>query len=93
VDLIQGRVLSGILMELKEEYTPRVAFQEGKVSLVPLVWQTASWEMQIKEEFVLWMWQGGTLYSKLQPSQKERYWSTWKEMMVGQGLSKTTKVA
>jgi hypothetical protein len=35
VDLIQGSVLSRILMELKEEYTPRVAFQEGKVSLVP----------------------------------------------------------
>jgi hypothetical protein len=32
---IQGRVLSGILMELKEEYTLRVAFQEGKVTLVP----------------------------------------------------------
>jgi hypothetical protein len=28
-------VLSGILMELKEEYTPRVAFREGKESLVP----------------------------------------------------------
>jgi hypothetical protein len=35
VDSIQGRFLSGILMELKEEYIPRVAFQEGKVSLVP----------------------------------------------------------
>jgi hypothetical protein len=35
MDPIQGRVLSGILVELKEEYTPRVAFQEGKVSLVP----------------------------------------------------------
>jgi hypothetical protein len=35
VDSIQGKVLSRILMELKEEYTPRVAFQEGKVSLVP----------------------------------------------------------
>jgi hypothetical protein len=27
MDSIQGRVLLGILMELKEEYTPRVAFQ------------------------------------------------------------------
>jgi hypothetical protein len=35
VDSIQGKVLSRILMELKEEYTPRVAFQEEKVSLVP----------------------------------------------------------
>jgi hypothetical protein len=35
VDSIQGRVLSGILVELKEEYISRVAFQEGKVSLVP----------------------------------------------------------
>jgi hypothetical protein len=35
VDSIQGRVLSGILIELKEEYIPRVALQEGKVSLVP----------------------------------------------------------
>jgi hypothetical protein len=29
MDSIQGRVLLGILMELKEEYTPRAAFQEG----------------------------------------------------------------
>ena len=35
MDSIQGRVLSGILVELKEEYTPRVAFQEGKELLVP----------------------------------------------------------
>jgi hypothetical protein len=35
VDSIQGRVLSRILVELKEEYTMRVAFQEGKESLVP----------------------------------------------------------
>jgi hypothetical protein len=28
MDLIEGRVLSGILMELKEEYTPRVEFQQ-----------------------------------------------------------------
>jgi hypothetical protein len=28
MDLIQGRILSGILVELKEEYTPRVAFQQ-----------------------------------------------------------------
>jgi hypothetical protein len=35
VDSIQGRVLSGILVELKEGYIPRIAFQEGKVSLVP----------------------------------------------------------
>jgi hypothetical protein len=35
VDSIQGRVLFGILVELKEEYIPRVAFQEGKVLLVP----------------------------------------------------------
>jgi hypothetical protein len=35
VDSIQERVLSGILMEFKEEFTPRVAFQEGKMSLVP----------------------------------------------------------
>jgi hypothetical protein len=35
MDSIQGRVLSGILMELKEEYTARVAFQERKESLVP----------------------------------------------------------
>jgi hypothetical protein len=48
--------------------------------------------MQIKEEFVLWMWQGGTLYLELQPGQKEWYWSTWKEMMAGQGLSVTLRV-
>jgi hypothetical protein len=35
MDSIQERVLSGILVELKEDYTPRVSFQEGKVSLVP----------------------------------------------------------
>jgi hypothetical protein len=35
MDLIQGRFLLGILMKLKEGYAPRVAFQEGKVSLVP----------------------------------------------------------
>jgi hypothetical protein len=35
MDSIQGRVLSGILMEFKEEYTSRVAFQERKVLLVP----------------------------------------------------------
>jgi hypothetical protein len=35
MDPIQGRVLSRILVEFKEEYTPRVTFQEGKVSLVP----------------------------------------------------------
>ena len=35
MDLIQGRVLPGILVELKEEYTSRVAFQEGKELLVP----------------------------------------------------------
>ena len=34
------------------------------------------WEMQIKEEFVLQMWQGETLHSELQPGQKEWYWST-----------------
>jgi hypothetical protein len=28
VDSIQGRVLTGTLVELKEEYTPRVAFQQ-----------------------------------------------------------------
>ena len=32
---IQGRVLLEILVELKEEYTLRVAFQDGKESLVP----------------------------------------------------------
>jgi hypothetical protein len=47
---------------------------------------------RFKEEFVLQMWQGGTLHSELQPGQKEWYWSTWKEMMVGQGLSITTRV-
>jgi hypothetical protein len=35
VDSIQGIVLSRILVELKEEYIPGVAFQEGKVLLVP----------------------------------------------------------
>jgi hypothetical protein len=55
MDSIQGRILKGILMEIKEEYIPRVAFQEGKVSLVPYVWQTTFWEIQIKEEFVLRM--------------------------------------
>ena len=65
VDLIQERVSSWILMELKEEYTSKVAFQEGKELLVPKVCQTSFWEMQIKEEFVLRMWQGGTLYSEL----------------------------
>jgi hypothetical protein len=34
VDSIQGRVL-GILMELKEEYTPRVAFYEETKLFVP----------------------------------------------------------
>jgi hypothetical protein len=48
--------------------------------------------MQIKEEFVLRMWEGGTLHSELQLGQKEWYWSTWKEMMARQGLSVTTKV-
>jgi hypothetical protein len=35
VDLIQGRVLLGILLELKEEYTPRVEFQQETESFVP----------------------------------------------------------
>jgi hypothetical protein len=35
VDSIQGRVLLGILMELKKEYTLRVAFQQETESLVP----------------------------------------------------------
>jgi hypothetical protein len=35
VDSIQGKVLLGILVKLKEKYIPRVAFQEGKVLLVP----------------------------------------------------------
>jgi hypothetical protein len=35
VDSIQERVLSGILLELKEEYTPRVAFQQETELLVP----------------------------------------------------------
>jgi hypothetical protein len=29
VDTIQGKVISGVLMELKEEYTLRVAFQQS----------------------------------------------------------------
>jgi hypothetical protein len=36
VDLIQGRVLLGILVELKE-YTSRVMFQQETESLVPQV--------------------------------------------------------
>ena len=35
MDSIQGRLLLGILVELKDEYTPSVAFQEEKESLVP----------------------------------------------------------
>ena len=35
MDLIQGRVLSGILVKLKEEYTLRVAFQQETEALVP----------------------------------------------------------
>jgi hypothetical protein len=35
VDSIQGRVLSGILVELKEEYTPRVEFQQETELFVP----------------------------------------------------------
>jgi hypothetical protein len=35
VDSIQGRVLLGILMELKEEYTLRVMFQQETKLLVP----------------------------------------------------------
>ena len=35
MDSIQGRVLSGLLIELKEEYTSRVAFQQEIESLVP----------------------------------------------------------
>jgi hypothetical protein len=35
VDSIQGRILLGILMELKEEYTPRVVFQQEIESFVP----------------------------------------------------------
>jgi hypothetical protein len=33
VDLIQERVLSGILVDLKEEYTLRVAFQQETESM------------------------------------------------------------
>ena len=36
MDLIQGRVLLGILMELKKEGTPRVVLQQETVLLVPL---------------------------------------------------------
>jgi hypothetical protein len=35
VDSIQGRVISRILVELKEEYTSRVEFQQETNSLVP----------------------------------------------------------
>jgi hypothetical protein len=35
VDLIRGRVLLGILVELKEEYIPRVEFQQETESFVP----------------------------------------------------------
>jgi hypothetical protein len=35
MDPIQGRVLSEILVELKEEYTPIVAFQQETESFVP----------------------------------------------------------
>ena len=35
MDSIQGRVLLGVLVELKKEYTLRVAFQEGKELSVP----------------------------------------------------------
>jgi hypothetical protein len=35
VDSIQGRVLSGILVEIKEEYTLRVVVQQETESLVP----------------------------------------------------------
>jgi hypothetical protein len=63
-------------VELKEEYTPRFAFQQEIELLVPYMWQAEFWEMQINEEFVLRMWQGGTLYSELQLGQKEWYWST-----------------
>jgi hypothetical protein len=35
VDSIQERVLSGILLELKEKYTLRVAFQQETELLVP----------------------------------------------------------
>ena len=92
MDPIQGRILSKILKELKEEYIPRVAFQQETESSVPQVQQTAFWKMKINKEFVLQMWQGRTLYSKLQPGQKEWYWSTWKEIMAGQELSITTGV-
>jgi hypothetical protein len=34
MDSIQGRVLSGIIVEHKEEYTPRVVFQQETESLV-----------------------------------------------------------
>jgi hypothetical protein len=34
VDSIQGRILLGILMELKEEYTPKVVFQQEIESFV-----------------------------------------------------------
>ena len=35
MDSIKGRVLLGLLVEFKEEYTPRVAFQQETESLVP----------------------------------------------------------
>jgi hypothetical protein len=35
MDSIQGRVLLEILVELKEEYTSRVVFQQETESLVP----------------------------------------------------------
>jgi hypothetical protein len=35
VDSIQGKLLSKILVELKEEYTSRVAFQQETESFVP----------------------------------------------------------
>jgi hypothetical protein len=38
MDPIQVRVLSGIHVKLKEEYTPRVAFQQETKSFVPQVW-------------------------------------------------------
>ena len=75
MDLIQRRVLPRVLMELKEEYTPRVAFQQ-KIVIGAKGVADAFWEIQIKEEFVLQMWQGRTLHSDLQSGQNEWYWPT-----------------
>lgn len=81
MDPIQERILPKLFLELEEDDATRVTVQQETQAFVPQVCQTTVWKMQIGDELVLLMWQGGTLHVELQPAKLEWYWFTWTEVM------------